>query len=84
MDDQQLYGGTQSALSTTLLLWIRSSGDAAHLPGELVNLPTLPPIRLPSRRANSEAPLRFWPRLMVDESETPAALRSDHGSPVSA
>jgi hypothetical protein len=26
MDDQQLYGGTQSALSTTLLLWTCSTG----------------------------------------------------------
>jgi hypothetical protein len=26
MDDQQLYGGTQSALSTTLLLWRTSAG----------------------------------------------------------
>jgi hypothetical protein len=26
MDDQQLYGGTQSALSTTLLLWRSSAG----------------------------------------------------------
>jgi hypothetical protein len=26
VDEQQLYGGTQSALSTTLLLWRSSAG----------------------------------------------------------
>jgi hypothetical protein len=34
-DDQQLYGGTQSALSTTLLLW--TSESEADAPGFVEN-----------------------------------------------
>jgi hypothetical protein len=33
LDDQQLYGGTQSALSTTLLLWKSSAGGRTCLDG---------------------------------------------------
>jgi hypothetical protein len=92
LDDQQLYGGTQSALSTTLLLWITRSETQsrirrlAALPSSCAAArPRQEPARKPVGRSLAwkgdvrcvgETALRCSTRSAMNVSREPATYRS--------